>query len=330
MKDAIRRTVLALVSDPEEASARYRIVQFVPPLAERGFDVAVRALPRGGRERRRLFRSAREFDTVFWQRRLLPPWRAAALRAASRRLVFDFDDALPYRDSFRGATPSLARRMKFRAALRRADAVVAANAVLAELARPFARRVEIVPTVVDPTRSIERAHGEGDAPVAGWIGSGATIGYLAGIRGPLREVARTIGPRFRFAVVAGALPGSPDPFMELRPWSERAESAEVARLAVGVAPLPDDPWARGKSGLKLLQYAAAGVPAVASDVGVQGEIVRDGVTGFLARTAEEWADRLLRLLRSPGLRGEMGRAARARVVERYSVAAVVDRLAAVL
>lgn len=326
----IRRSVLALVADPCDPSARHRIVQFVAALGERARDVTVRAIPGGGRERRRLFRSAREFDTVFWQRRLLPPWHAAALRAAARRLVFDFDDALPYRDSFRGATLSLSRRTKFRAAVRRADAVVAANAELARLAGPFARRVEIVPTVVDPARAVVASHGEGDEPVAGWIGSASTRGYLRSIGGPLREVARTIGPRFRFVVVADALPAPCDPFFELRPWTESSEASDVARLGVGVAPLTDDAWARGKSGLKLLQYAVAGLPAVASDVGVQCEIVRDGVSGFLARTSEEWVDRLVRLLRSPALRAEMGRAARSAAIERYSIGMAADRLAAIL
>jgi len=330
--------VLALVAALDDPSARYRVSGLAPALARRGVDLEIAAIPSRRRERRALFRDAARHDGVLWQRRLLPPWDAAALRASARRLAFDFDDALPLRDSASGAAPSLARRWKFGAAIRRADVVIAANATLAGLARAAggAPRIEIVPTVVDPARAVvrESASREGAASegplVAGWIGGRATRPYLDALREPLSEAARALGGALRLRVVADAPPERASALVEFRPWSEATESAEVARFDVGLAPLPDDAWARGKSGLKVLQYGAAAVPAVASDVGVQGEIVRDGATGFLARSSEEWVDRIVRLARDPSLRASLGAAARERVVRHYSVEAVADRLAAIL
>ncbi len=326
--------VLAIVASLDDPSARFRVGQFVAPLSERGITVETEAVPGGFRARRALFARARGFDAVLWQRRLLPPLDAAALRSAARRLVFDFDDALPFRDSFRGASASLARRVKFRAALRRSDVVLAANETLAKLARPHAREVVVVPTVVDAHGTEgARAWGGGttrhasEAFVAGWVGSAATLPYLDAIRHPLEEVARTLGSgRFRLAVVADRRPEWGEGFLDFRPFAIERERRDVAGFDAGLGPLSDDAWARGKSGLKLLLYGAEAVPAVASPVGVQSEIVRDGVTGFHARSGEEWVDRIARLARDPALARRMGLAAREAVVARYSVAAAIDLL----
>jgi glycosyltransferase involved in cell wall biosynthesis len=104
------------------------------------------------------------------------------------------------------------------------------------------------------------------------------------------------------------------------PWSEASEPAEIAAAAVGIAWMPDDDWSRGKCGLKVIQYLAAGLPVVANPVGIHRELVRHGVTGFLADTPAEWTDALRRLGRDAELRQRLGRAGRALVEQRYDVA----------
>jgi glycosyltransferase involved in cell wall biosynthesis len=161
----------------------------------------------------------------------------------------------------------------------------------------------------------------GEAPVQlVWVGSASTLRGLESIRPLLEDLGRRI-PRLRLKLIC-------DRFLELRHllvlpclWSEAGEAAEIAAGDIGISWLPDDPWSRGKCGLKVLQYMAAGLPVVANPVGVQGEMIRHGVNGFLARTAAEWAEAVQELARRPDLRRAMGRQGRRTVEEQFSVRA---------
>jgi hypothetical protein len=167
-------------------------------------------------------------------------------------------------------------------------------------------------------------------PVIGWIGSPSTWRYvrpllplLSEIAGQGRAVVRVIGAgrdalRDRF------------PGMESLEWSESSEVAEVQKMDIGIMPVPDDKWARGKSGYKLIQYMACGLPVVASPVGVNREIVGQGGNGFLATTAAEWREAIERLLSDPDLRRRMGQSGRSRAVAEYSLAVQAPRLVEVI
>ncbi|HEU4396028.1 MAG TPA: glycosyltransferase, partial [Planctomycetota bacterium] len=160
---------------------------------------------------------------------------------------------------------------------------------------------------------------DGAPPRFGWIGSRATLPYLAGIAGPLaRACAAAPGARL-LAVADGdaSLPGVP---VDAEPWSDAGEADSLRRMDAGLMPLPDDPWTRGKCGFKLLQYGATGIPSIASPVGANAAIVEDGRTGLLAADDAAWEAALLRLARDPDLRARLGAAARRSVEERWSTA----------
>ncbi|MEI8064488.1 MAG: glycosyltransferase family 4 protein, partial [Verrucomicrobiota bacterium] len=200
--------------------------------------------------------------------------------------------------------------------LRRATAVIVGNEFLADYARQFAGNVTVVPSAVELAR-----YRRGAGTTVGWIGSRSTLPYLR----PLVPVFQQLGitPRVISA-------GSPDFPSDFRSWQMETEVDELAQLGIGVAPLPDNPWERGKCAVKILQYMACGLPVVASPVGVQRELVRDGVTGFHATTSTEWRDRLQQLLADAALRQRLGTAGRELVAQCYNVPVVAARVAKVM
>ncbi len=313
---------LFIVQSLRGASSRYRALQFIPWLARAGAAVEVAAAPSNWFERRRLCARAGEFDLVFLQKRTFDRVCLALLRRRARRLVFDVDDAIWARDD---GSRSRKRAARFASACRAADAVFAGNDYLAEAAAAHARRVETFPTVVDLARYPD-APSETDPNhfTLGWIGGRGTLPYLEAIAGVIDSLADDI-PGLRLKVICDRFPRLERvPVVETR-WSEETEAAELASIDVGLMPLPDNAWTRGKCGLKILQYFAARRPAICSPVGVNAELVIPGETGLHASSAAEWRDAMRALAADPSARRRMGAAGRARVAECYSLEALAPR-----
>jgi glycosyltransferase involved in cell wall biosynthesis len=339
--------------DRSGASSRQRLLQFVPDLAGLGWEITVRPLHRpaylealyAGRRRsplavaadyaRRIgvLGDAGRHDLIWVERELLPwlPWGLERHFVPRRPLVVDYDDAVFHR--YDRHDRALVRGLlgdKIDRVMRQAALVVAGNDYLAERAvSAGAGRVAVVPTVIDP--ALYPAAGPG-APAAhpfviGWIGTPATVGYLRLVGPALAALAAESPVRLVTIGASIDLPGVP---AEARPWSESTEAAELARCHVGIMPLTDGPWERGKCGYKLVQYMASGLPVVASPVGANRTIVDPGVTGCLADGEERWLTALRILRDDPDLRLRLGAAGRARALARYSRPAVLPRLAELL
>jgi glycosyltransferase involved in cell wall biosynthesis len=267
-----------------------------------------------------------EWDVVFVQKELFPsapPLAEALLARAGRRVILDVDDAihLPYRG----------RRFladKIPRAMASASAVLAGNRWLADYARAFNPRTLLFPTVVDASRFTPAAQAVvHPRPVVGWIGSPETVRYLSDIRDALARVHARVPFELR---VIGAGYGQSGIDVSSRPWSLESEADELRELDVGIMPLADDEWTRGKCSLKLLQYMSAGLPTVSSPGGSVEEIVADGDNGFVARDNAVWEARLTELLTDAALRARMGARARAWLVENYSLDHYGPRFVAVL
>jgi glycosyltransferase involved in cell wall biosynthesis len=294
-------------------ASRHRVYQFLPALAKAGVQYEVspaiagdeyaayfggsklaklRYLPGNYWRCRRDVRRSCDFDAVFVQKWFLP----AAGRLAGR-IIYDFDDAV-----FGSATERI---------LRASTLVFAGNEFLAEYARKFARRVEVVPTVVDTERfrPAER-RSQTAAAVVGWIGSRTTMKYLEPVVPALKE--------YRLKVVSSERPALQ---CEFEPWSLEREVEQVQSFDIGLAPLADTDWERGKCGLKTLQYMACGIPVIASPVGVQREFVESSNGGLLARSLEEWREKVRWLMQYPIERRAMGERGRRFVEENYSLRA---------
>lgn len=356
-----RLRVLALAPYPEQApSTRVRVGQFLGPLEGRGVLVELhpfldgsgyagvrqgplRSLPTLLAALLRLLRrldTACGYDVVFIQRGMSLLFDGALVRRLQGLgvpLVYDFDDAVFLRQEGGRAWVEGLRDPEGSAAalVRAARVVLAGNVYLAAFARRVLgvggeARVRVLPSVVDTCVLRPRQGAAPDpVPTLGWIGSDSTLPYLETLAPALRALAARVP--HRLVVSAGSrrprLDGVPFHFV---PWSARGESSVLASFDVGLYPLDDTPWSRGKCGFKAIQYMACGVPCVASPVGVLRELVRPGDTGLHARDGDEWVEACARLLSDEGERRRMGRAGRALVEGSYSVQAATPMLASAL
>lgn len=323
------KRALVWVNDPEAPSFRHRLAAHIPALADAGLRCDVDEFPRRRYGTRVLGRAGhlREFDLLVIAKFKLEAGERWLVRRRARRIAYDFDDAIYFAKPDRlGAAPDRSPRRvrKFEAMCAFADLVTAGNDVLGEAARRTARRVEVVPTGID--LAPYRVPGlRGDGSRVAWIGLPGNLPYLGLVEEALARVARR-RPGLRLVVISDRKPEAFAAPVELCPWSRETEAEVLAGCGFGIMPLPDDDWTRGKGGFKLLQYMAAGLPTIASPVGINREITVDGDTGFLAATTDEWERAIERLAGDPALGARMGAAGRRRVDERYALPVVGRRL----
>ena len=330
------------------ASSRLRFFQYIPYLEELGFSFTIRpffgdnyladvyngkmplySVLKSYASRFVTILNAKRFDVIWIEAELfrwLPAWVEEALFPSGVPLVVDYDDAIFHwyeSQRFPGVCRLLGQKINRIMAM--AELVVVGNDHLGNYAHlAGAKRIEQVPTVVDVDRYFVPARDVSRCVTVGWIGTPVTSKFLSHIS----EVLQTVVNKYGVNIVAvGAKPqqlhGLP---VEVRPWQETTEVAEIQGFDIGLMPLPDEPYERGKCGYKLIQYMACGKPVVASPVGMNAEIVRHGENGFLATTTDEWIDSLSHLLEDPNLRFRMGQAGRSMVESAYSLQMQVPRL----
>jgi len=313
--------IAALVNGPDHVCARYRFSAFRPFLENAGHELTLVTWPSSFAAKLYFDQRLRNADVVVVQRRLLSAWQLFWLRRAARRLWFDFDDAIFLRDSYhpRG---SFSRRLQrgFARIVGTSQFVLAGNGFLADNAARWTTREKVrdMPTCVDVARYRRAEHGERDRVRMTWIGSSSTLQGLDLVRGPLEELGKRNG-RLSFKVICDRAPAWRDLPIEFCPWSEATEAEDLATADIGVSWIPDDDWSRGKCGLKVLQYMAAGLPVVANAVGVHPEMVEHGKTGLLVETPKEFAAAVETLAHDATLRARLGEAGRRRVEKHYSL-----------
>jgi len=336
------------------ASSRLRMLQFIPSLQSAGITVSVApffddaylsGLYAGQRSgiktvgyyasRVRKLLTKHRPDAI-WLEKESFPWLPFSLeRAMLPRdvpIVSDYDDAVFHRyDRHRSSLVRKLLSTKIGKVMAASKLVMAGNAYLAEHAvSAGAQRVEIIPTVVDINAysTVLKPASDG-LPRIGWIGTPSTWrNYGTPMVPLLRDLAMQHSARVR--VVGAGREAPEDPNFECLPWTEELESELIQGMSIGLMPLDDSPWARGKCGYKLIQYMACGLPVVASPVGVNSEIVEHGVNGFLVTSEDDWREALNTLLSNEDLRKRMGAAGRRRVEERYSLQVYGPRVANLL
>ncbi len=340
------------------ASSRLRFLQFIARLARSGVQVTVQPLIPDALLRERYVQGAydvgalvhayslrcqammsrHDFDLLWVEKEALPwaPfwWERALLKGVP--YVLDYDDAVFH--NYDQSARLWVRRLygnRLDRLMAGAALVVAGNGYLAARARVAgAPRVEILPTSIDldhyPIQPVApQPHPVKDSPPCiVWVGSPTTARYL----NLLRESLQTLAVQRSFALrLIGCDPiDIPGVRVEAVPWSEATEFENISACDIGVMPLIDSPWEQGKCGYKLIQYMACGLPVVASNVGVNSEIVQPGKNGFLAGTSAEWVSALGELLESRGLRHALGRVGRASVESTYCIQKTGPHLAELL
>lgn len=328
----MKRLLAVAVGDERVASVRYRVLAHVPFLEAAGFTVSVRyplaTSGRLGRLADLLRDSARApaEDVLFVHRKTYPPPFSRTLAREGRAFVFDMDDALDLPPPSRASEAyELARhRRNFEATIRDADLVLCGNPELAS--KVGHHRTAVVPTPIDTARFAPGAVAPPRGPTLGWVGHSDNLPYLAALAGPLRELARR-HPTLELVVVADRPIEIPGVTIAFREWRLEDEVSCFGGFAVGLMPLEDSPWARAKCAFKAIQYMALGIPAVASPVGMNRELIRDGGNGCLAGDEAAWFSTLDALLSDPGLARRIGAEGRATVERDYALSVVGPRVA---
>ena len=361
--------VLAISPIPEEgAGCRFRIAHYIPFLEAHGFDVTLntlftteffrfvykpghlarKAAVFAGLALKHLWSLHRvpQYDVIFIYREILPVGPAFVEWLLSMPgcppIVFDFDDAifLPSVSEANRLIAALKTPGKVATIVRRSSQVVVGNDYLGAYARQFNSAVTVIPTSVDTTKFTpapgsrtpdpgSRIPDPGSRPVVGWIGSPTTASYIRGLAPVLQRVAAQ-HPFVLNVSGTGEPVTMPGVRVDNPEWKLSSEIELFRNCDIGVYPLVDDAWAKGKCGFKAIEFMACGVPVVASAVGVNREIIEDGVNGFLAATDNEWVEKLGRLIADPALRARFAASGRRTIEERYSLHVNAPRLADVL
>ncbi|HOU36303.1 MAG TPA: glycosyltransferase family 4 protein [Candidatus Omnitrophota bacterium] len=349
--------VLFWVPYPKEgASNRYRVEQYLPSLSRCGIDFSVHSFwtrpafrilyTKGNYAIKVLFfiigticrlvdvAIIFRYDIVFIHREAYPVGPAVfetILKTLRKPMIFDFDDAIflaaSSRQNFFVERFKCTRKIKDIIGM--SSHVIAGNNYLASFARPFNSKVSVIPTVIDTDRYVPVDHPRGDRIVIGWIGSATTADFLRPMEGVLRAIAERF-PQVDFVLVGASEPVPGIERMIVKAWSLPTELQDLASFDIGIMPMPDDPWTRGKCAFKAIIYMGMSIPCVCSAVGTNNEIIDDGVNGFLATSDEEWIEKLSLLIRDPAVRRKVGVAGRKTVEDRYSLKAYADTFVRIL
>ena len=329
--------ILALTQGASEPSRRFRWKQYVENLEEGGFEVSeltshFSAYAPASRIHRPFWLAATMAESLvrtlradphdlrFLQRNLtatLCTWEPILRKP----FVFDVDDAI-----FLGSRGASADRIA-----RCASLIICGNNFLAE---HFSRQgpVEVLPTAVDASRFVPRAGPPSPKPVIGWSGSSSGLKYLYGIESAILKLLRR-HPEAVLKVVSDKTPAfnslPPDRVIYER-WSAEREVAVLQEMSVGIMPLADDLWSRGKCSFKMLTYMAVGIPVVVSPVGMNAEVLAQGACGLAAKTTDDWVDAISSLLTDSALGDQMGRTGRQIIEAHYARSVVGPRLARIL
>lgn len=329
-------------------SQRFRFEQYLDFLKENGFDwewsylidekddkifykpgnhlAKFRIMLKSRRKRSKEVRSSKKYDIVFVQREcyMMGSTRFERGFAKNSKLIFDFDDSI-WLQNVSEANKRLAflkNPEKTSELVEIADIVFAGNEYLRQYALKFNKNVVIVPTTID-TEEYQRVNipDRKDAVCIGWSGSITTIQHFEFAIPALEIIHKKYGDRVRFQVIGDGNYSYEPLGIQGIPWKKDTELKDLSEIDIGLMPLPDDEWAKGKCGLKGLQYMALEIATIMSPVGVNTEIIQHGKNGYLASTTEEWVEVISKLIESEELRKKIGSAGRQTVVEKYSVEA---------
>ena len=322
--------VLFLIQGHTVAASRYRVLQYIPYLTSKGVEAVVSLYPRTLRENLRFFSVLPRYDIVFLQRKRFNQPRLGWLRKRAKRIVYDFDDAVMYRNSKAADPLSQTRKRRFTGMIEASDFVIAGNEFLKGEVRPLNPHVEVLPSPIDQDRyPLKDYRTPKERVTIGWIGDHGSIHYLEKMKPVFERVAKR-HPNAELKIVCDTFFDCDRLPVVKKQWSAEEEVRDLQGFDIGVMPLMEDPWSWGKCGLKIIQYQGVGVPVVCTPVGINRDLVENEINGLWAKTPEEWEEKLSFLIEHPDLRERMGREGRKRVLEQFTIQACAPRLYAIL
>jgi glycosyltransferase involved in cell wall biosynthesis len=323
---------LIFLTHSSDQGHRFRVEQYFPYLQAHGVEAIWHPLRGSLKKKFLLYRGVPRYDVTIIQRRLLSPLEFSWIRRRSAKILFDLDDAVMYRSSNSDHPHSFSRWLKFRWMVRGSDAVIVGNAFLKEEVKKVdpKKNIFLIPTSIDTSLYPEKKNiSEGREIVLGWIGTKGNLKYLRKLEPVFESLAKRF-PNLRLKIVSNDFFDSSFIPVIKKPWRLEDENQDLISFDIGLMPLQDDLWSKGKCGLKIIQYLSVGVPVVCTPVGINGDIVKDGRNGFWATSPVEWVDRLTTLIGDPALRLKMGREGIETVEQGYSLSVTSEKFFQVL
>lgn len=342
----MKKVLIICVYPKDKAPAqRFRFEQYIPYLSEQGFDITFSSLlnekeyaffyKKGNYfkkmvlvlksifKRLKEVRTASDYDLVFISREgfFLGTSYFERQFAKKTKIIYDFDDAIWITIvlSNNKWLKSLKNESKTKQIIEASEMVFAGNTFLGEYAKQFNNNVVIVPTTIDTDLYVPGHEKNKEQICIGWSGSFSTIVHFNTCIDALKMLKNKYGEKIYFKVIGSGDYRNEELDIQGIPWSKESEISELQEINIGIMPLPDTEWTKGKCGLKGLQYMALGIPTVMSPVGVNSEIIEQGVNGFLASDTGDWVKCLSLLIDSPKLRKDLGEKGRETVLNKYSV-----------
>lgn len=318
----MHKRILFLSKGVNASSTRYRALQYFPLYLESGYTPVHSTISGGLLAFLVALYQASQADIVVLLRKTFPAPAFWLLRAASKKLIFELDDAI---FSNTDGSYSKTRMSRFINTVRQCDHVFAGNQYLAEITKAYQANTSLVPTALNTQKYSLPAKPNSKDFVLVWIGSRSTKKYIAGILPAIENAAKTV-PNLKLKVIADfQLESDVLPIKNI-PWAETTEAAEVSSADVGLAPLPTDNWTKGKCALKVLQYLSAGLPVISSPTSANGYVVDHLKSGFLAETESEWSQSIITAYEQKEQLTVMGEYGRKRVYSEFDINVVFKNI----
>jgi glycosyltransferase involved in cell wall biosynthesis len=321
--------LLCIVEHGDAPSIRLRLKDCLPVYQRLGIETTILTTQRSNISAQiRILRAARQHDVVVLFKTIgFSSLELTLLRHFNPRIIFDFDDAVMFREQ-KYEKPLTGRNFeKFRRTLAICSAAAAGNSFLDSFAEGCGVRAVILPTSIDLTKyQVKESQSASDGLTIGWVGLSDGLRYLRHIQPALRRLSEKF-PGFRLKVVSDKPLELDGVRIQNEPWRMDTEQEQLRSFDIGIMPLWDSVWTRGKCGYKILQYMAVGTAVVASDVGVNGEIISSGENGFVARTENDWVASIATLVENSDQRRAFGMRGRKVVEERFSLERYAARYA---
>ncbi len=322
--------LLMILTSATAPSSRVRCSNLIPVLEQQNISCHQQVYPKGWRQRLALFRLCRKADVVLIQKKLLPPLPFWLLRQASKILIFDFDDAIHLRQKEGRSEVSKGRLQKFNRTIKQCDHVIAGNRLLSAMTKLPQKKTHIIPSAIAVKNIALKDYSQphNGSIIIGWVGTAVNLPYLALLSPILSRLSLNYDIELR--IICNEPIEMPGVKIKFIPWQLDTQEQEIAQFDIGVMPLPDSEHASGKCGYKALQYMAAAVPTVASNVGINNEIIDHVVDGLLTGAVSEFYPALKHLIESAEERKRIGLAGQNRVTDDYAIDVIGKQLADII
>ncbi|MBI2470299.1 MAG: glycosyltransferase family 4 protein [Planctomycetes bacterium] len=319
------KKVYFLIQEWEHPASRYRVLQYIPYLKESQIESKVALFPDSFWKWMKLFSEIQDYDILFVQKKRLWRWQLWYLKRKHIKIIYDFDDAVMFKSPVDGGGRSFKRRRTFARMVRYSDQVIAGNQYLKSQALPYNKHILIIPTAIDTSRyTTKDYHRNKETVTIGWIGSKSSLPFLKELT-PAFDYLASQHDAVELKIICNDFFECKKMPVIKKPWAMEDENSDLQDIDIGLAPLPNHEWTKGKCATKLLQYLSVGIPVVCSPVGVHDEIIQEGINGLFASYNQEWIEKISLLINDKSLRERIGLEGKKTVESQYSLKANVPK-----